>query len=492
MVDSLWTGISGLASHQKALDNESHNIANVNTIGYKSSRISFSDQMYQDKIGKGSKVLDSEKLYTQGNIKLTGVAYDVALNGDGFFYVRNSRFNGVSENLYTRAGNFRMGDNGTLQDPARNEVQGWMMRTIDTKKDITTTNPNVHKFTNDYTKVISSKIIRHSNYIETITAKATDYTKTAKGDLQSAFNGAGMKSKASKISDVEEAIKDYTNWLQKLKDEPDEASESSISQISQINFKSGNNALISKTGDQIYAYIDGNKYSQNFISKIADDELISNLVNKDTDTNALLRESSQKLNLTTAIDNTRYEIKLNKETFYYDSGLNTTKQEILEGLKNKIESNSSFSPKIIGDSLVFGSNMHLDKVASYKSIIDISYDLAASRIETYKAFANKISEIPGIIATTIKESDGLGGNNDVLQANETFRLSTSPKDILKGMIEIKSLIPGKSFSISEIGEVSNSSTLQGTILTQTQAKEGSGIGALESSREALSKLLLPY
>lgn len=86
MIGALWTGISGLASHQTALDNESHNISNVNTVGYKASRISFADQMYQDRIGKGSKVLDAEKLYVQGNLKLTGVDYDMALSGDGFFY----------------------------------------------------------------------------------------------------------------------------------------------------------------------------------------------------------------------------------------------------------------------------------------------------------------------------------------------------------------------------------------------------------------------
>lgn len=66
MIGALWTGISGLSAQQKALDNESNNIANVNTVGYKASRISFADQMYQDRIGKGSLVLDSEKLYTQG------------------------------------------------------------------------------------------------------------------------------------------------------------------------------------------------------------------------------------------------------------------------------------------------------------------------------------------------------------------------------------------------------------------------------------------
>ena len=73
MIGALWTGISGLASQQKALDNEANNIANVNTIGYKASRISFADQIYQDRIGKGSTVLDAEKLYTQGGTKLTGV-----------------------------------------------------------------------------------------------------------------------------------------------------------------------------------------------------------------------------------------------------------------------------------------------------------------------------------------------------------------------------------------------------------------------------------
>jgi flagellar basal body rod protein FlgG len=62
MIGALWTGISGLAAQQTALDNEAHNIANVNTVGYKSSRISFADQMYQDKIGKGSKITDAENL----------------------------------------------------------------------------------------------------------------------------------------------------------------------------------------------------------------------------------------------------------------------------------------------------------------------------------------------------------------------------------------------------------------------------------------------
>ena len=265
MIGALWTGISGLSSQQKALDNESNNIANVNTVGFKSSRISFADQMYQDRIGKGSKILDSEKLYTQGNLKLTGVNYDMALSGDGFFTVVNTRTSGAAETLYTRAGNFRMGDNGTLQDAAGNEVQGWMMTSLDKDNDVTSTNPNVSVFNTDYTKLLGSKVIRHSNYIETITAKATDYSSTAKSDSTTVFSGDGAKTKSSKISDIEEAIKDYTSWLQKLKDEPDTSSATSIAQISQINFKTGTESVIGKDGDQIYAYINGSKYSQNYL-----------------------------------------------------------------------------------------------------------------------------------------------------------------------------------------------------------------------------------
>ena len=68
MVGALWTGISGLSGSQTGLDNESNNIANVNTIGYKASRVSFADQVYQDRIGKGVTSFDVEKMYTQGNL----------------------------------------------------------------------------------------------------------------------------------------------------------------------------------------------------------------------------------------------------------------------------------------------------------------------------------------------------------------------------------------------------------------------------------------
>ena len=425
MIGALWTGISGLSSQQTALDNESNNIANVNTIGYKASRISFADQMYQNRIGKGSKILDAEKLYTQGGLKLTGVNYDMALSGDGFFTVMNNRNSGTSETLYTRAGNFRMGDNGTLQDAAGNEVQGWAMTAIDSKNDVISTNPNVSIFKSDYTNLISSKIIKHGSYVETITAKSTDYSATAKSDSSTVFSGAGLKTKGAKEADIEAAVKDYTNWLKKLQDEPDGVSAASVPQVTQINFKTGANGIISKDSDQIYVYINGNKISQNYV-------------------------------VTSATQQERVDLW---------NGL-TTAQKTSSGL---VDPGTVASP------------------ITLSSTNSAAYDREMSRIATYKALADKISGIAGLVAYT--SSEATSTTDDVLEMSDTFSPSTKLSDMYKGIIQIKSLIPGTEFTVSEVAEVSSNTVNQGNYLTTTTAKAGSGTGALESSRDALSKLI---
>ena len=441
MIGALWTGISGLSSQQKALDNESNNIANVNTVGYKASRISFADQMYQDRIGKGSKILDAEKLYTQGNLKLTGVNYDMALSGDGFFTVVNTRGVGSAETLYTRAGNFRMGDSGTLQDAAGNEVQGWMMTSIDAQNDVTSTNPNTSVFTDDYTKLLGSKIVRHGTYVETITAKATDYSLTAKSDSTSVFSGDGAKSKSVKQSDIEAAIKDYTFWLQKLKDEPDASSATSISQVSQINFKSGSESIISKDGDQIYVYVNGNKYSQNFL---------------------LTKASSE----------------LKKELYAADQA---TIAAALPSVITPTYINPANLTNIVPPATTNGAGLTQSQIDAANAV----YDKSAGKIETYKALADKISQIPGLVATMAID----GGKNDVFNQGQIYTASTNNVDMLKGIIQIKSLIPGTEFVISEVGEVSGNAVNQGLFQSTTLSSRGSGIGALQTSKDALAQLI---
>ncbi len=265
MIGALWTGISGLSTHQDAIDNESSNIANVNTAGYKASRISFADQMYQDSIGKGSKVLEAEKIYEQGNLQLTGVSYDMALSGNGFFTIKNMVKTGTSEAYFSRAGNFRMGDNGTLQDANEGEVQGWAMRPVDPDTDVVGTNENVKVFTKQYGKLAANQVVEFADKIQTFTAKMTDYTKTAKADGMREFNGAGFKSMSSKVSDIEALISDYQLWLKYYASDPNIVSRPSVAQISTINFPDPNGSIMDREGDQVYVYIDGNKVSQDFI-----------------------------------------------------------------------------------------------------------------------------------------------------------------------------------------------------------------------------------
>lgn len=428
MIGALWTGISGLSSHQQALDNEANNIANVNTIGYKASRISFADQMYQNKIGKGSIVLDAEKLYVQGGTKTTGVDYDMMLEGDGFFTVINKNTLGTAETFYTRAGNFRMGDNGTLQDSGGYEVQGWMMSPIDSQNDVTSTNPNVSLFTNDYTKLLGTKIIRHGTYVETITAKSTDYDLTAKSDSTTVFSGDGAKTKSAKLSDIEAAIKDYTSWLQKLKEEPDAFSSASTAQVSQVNFKSGTDSIIGKESDQVYVVINGNKWSQNFIQ-----------------TNSTQAFREDLWNSMSAADRTA------------------------EGLTDPATLIPAPSPT----------------TPAYEAAI-AAYDKAAGKIATYKALADEISnKEPGLVATMAIDS----GHADVFNTTETYTDSTNLADMLKGIIQIKSLIPGEEFKITEIGEQSGETTIQGNFQSTGLAKKGSGIAGLETSKDALSRLI---
>lgn len=434
MIGALWTGISGLSSQQKALDNESNNIANVNTVGYKSSRISFADQMYQSKIGKGSIVQDAEKLFVQGNTKITGVEYDMMLEGDGFFTVINKNSLGTAETFYTRAGNFRMGDNGTLQDAGGNEVQGWIMSPIDAQKDVTSTNPNTSVFTNEYTKMLGSKIIRHGTYVETITAKATDYNTTAKADSTTVFSGDGAKSKSSKVSDIEEAIKDYTSWLQKLKEEPDAISANSIAQVSQVDFKSGKESIIGKNGDAIYVVINGEKVSQEFITT--------------TTTPAQRQELWDKLSANQKDPN----------------------HSAYEGIVAPLPEPAVGAPAA--------------DIEAYNKML-AGYEKAFGKIETYKALADKISNKFPVEATMSIDSSKTG----VFNIDEVYKESTKIEDMLHGIIQIKSLIPGQEFRISEVGEESSGRATIGNYQSTALAVKGSGNAALESSKDALAKLV---
>lgn len=206
MIGALYSGISGLNSFQGALNTESNNISNVNTIGYKSDQISFADLMYQGEIGMGvsSKVID--KNFTQGSLKLTDSPYDMAIEGKGFFMVKGD----TNEVLYTRAGDFRMGEDGTLQMPNGYNIQG----VVSGVATYNATNANDTAFTDEYSNFVASQVIKTNNgsNIENVNVKTTNYNESASDDSIT-NSGNNYKTKEAKISDVEQLISSYKSEL---------------------------------------------------------------------------------------------------------------------------------------------------------------------------------------------------------------------------------------------------------------------------------------
>ncbi len=125
MLSALFAGISGLTAHQNAISVIGNNISNVNTVGFKASRSSFSNVLSQSimdvgQIGRGVKLADVSKTFAQGSFESTSNVTDLAIDGNGFFIVENS--NG---RYYTRAGQFSLNSDGLLVTSNDSKVQGY-------------------------------------------------------------------------------------------------------------------------------------------------------------------------------------------------------------------------------------------------------------------------------------------------------------------------------------------------------------------------------
>ncbi|MBF0319785.1 MAG: flagellar hook protein FlgE [Nitrospirae bacterium] len=136
MITSLWTAISGMNTNSSSLGVVGDNIANMNTTAFKGSRANFGDVLSQQlstgtssgQIGRGSLLSSVSQLFTQGSFISTGNALDMAIDGNGFFVVKDpSTSNGYgTSTYYTRAGNFSLDKNGYLVTPTGLRVQGYM------------------------------------------------------------------------------------------------------------------------------------------------------------------------------------------------------------------------------------------------------------------------------------------------------------------------------------------------------------------------------
>lgn len=128
MMRSLWTAASGMTAQQLQVDVIANNLANVSTSGFKKSKCNFQDLLYQTmrypgaafsdnnqiptafQIGLGTRPVSVQKLFTQGDFKMTGNELDISIEGPGFFQLIMPG----GETAYTRDGAFKINSEGTV------------------------------------------------------------------------------------------------------------------------------------------------------------------------------------------------------------------------------------------------------------------------------------------------------------------------------------------------------------------------------------------
>jgi flagellar hook protein FlgE len=134
MMRALFAGVTGLRNHQTRMDVIGNNIANVNTVAFKASRVTFKEAFVQllqgagrangglggtnpIQIGTGIHIGSTDQLFTQGSLETTGQPLDLAIQGDGLFVVSSGQ-----RSVYTRAGNFSLDATGKLVVPGSGYV----------------------------------------------------------------------------------------------------------------------------------------------------------------------------------------------------------------------------------------------------------------------------------------------------------------------------------------------------------------------------------
>lgn len=211
MLRSLNSGVSGIQQFQEKMDVIGNNIANVNTVGFKSARVNFADAFSQTlkqggpgdattsatpalQIGYGVTTSTIRNQFQQGALTRTGVTTDLAISGEGFFVVRDPLAN---LQYATRAGDFQLDQNGYLVTNGGLRVQGYADSALSTLGDIridTTGAPA----TADPTAKVDTYIIDAGG---TVSVRLTDGTQFVRGQilLQRFSNPQGLEKAGNNL-----------------------------------------------------------------------------------------------------------------------------------------------------------------------------------------------------------------------------------------------------------------------------------------------------
>ncbi|MEC7750486.1 MAG: flagellar hook protein FlgE [Myxococcota bacterium] len=129
---TLGIGVTAINANGKAIQVASENISNVNTVGFKRSRVSFGDIVADTSdthgllaaIGFGTKLVDIQRMHSQGAIMNTSFPLDMAIAGEGFFVLNGEQVGRPGQTLFSRAGQFRVDKDGFVVNPSGARLQG--------------------------------------------------------------------------------------------------------------------------------------------------------------------------------------------------------------------------------------------------------------------------------------------------------------------------------------------------------------------------------
>jgi len=133
LTSGLFSGISGLSALGNSMTVIGDNIANVNTVGFKESRVTFQDVLSQTvattagsaQVGRGTSLAEISSSFAQGSFESTNSSTDLAIGGSGFFIVRDP--GSANNEFYSRAGEFRFDKDGNFVNPSGYIGRGWKL-----------------------------------------------------------------------------------------------------------------------------------------------------------------------------------------------------------------------------------------------------------------------------------------------------------------------------------------------------------------------------
>jgi flagellar hook-basal body protein len=207
MLTSLYAGVSGIKNLQKKLDVLGNNIANINTIGYKRSRITFADSFNQiSKSGKlGTGLTKTQTLFNQGMLEATGNITDLAIQGNSFFVLNDG-----GNQVYSRDEVAVFDANRNLVNNTGMNVKGWMADNLG-QITVSETLENIQIDTNMTSSPIATQNLRLSGNLSTANTATSSVWDLGEPLELSSNASVTILDENTNLADIEQFSSDFAN-----------------------------------------------------------------------------------------------------------------------------------------------------------------------------------------------------------------------------------------------------------------------------------------